>query len=234
MAKANGLPGLYIVLDGIIGCGKGAQINELKKHLPTDFPNSDIVFTYEPGGNPEADKLRQRLKHEQMLPDEEMYLFAESRSITLPQVVAPVLARGGVVISDRSFTTSLAYQAFGGRDLGFAKVWQANENAVNGLFPDLVIHLKGDIKTCLERSSLKDQPDKFDAEGMEFWRKCDDGFEKMIDCLKILMPDTQVLQIKDLEGKLSIEETRVLMQEGLYPILKEHFHEGRILNERQV
>lgn len=95
MARANGLPGLYIVLDGIIGCGKSAQIRELKNHLPADFSGSDFIFTYEPGGNPEADVLRQRLKHEKMSPNDEMNLFAESRSITLPKVVAPVLARGG-------------------------------------------------------------------------------------------------------------------------------------------
>lgn len=86
---------MYIVLDGIIGCGKGAQIGEFKRDLPLDFPGLDVVFTYEPGGNAEADKLRQRLKYEKMSAEEEMRLFAESRAITVPQVVVPVLARGG-------------------------------------------------------------------------------------------------------------------------------------------
>lgn len=95
MAKANGLSGLYIVTDGIIGCGKSVQNKELKIHLPLDFPEAGLLFTYEPGGNPEADLLRQRLKHEKMSSVDEMKLFAESRSITLPQVVVPALARGG-------------------------------------------------------------------------------------------------------------------------------------------
>lgn len=95
MAKANGLSGLYIVTDGIIGCGKSAQNKELKAHLPLDFPQAEFLFTYEPGGNPEADLLRQKLKNEKMTPVNEMRLFAESRSITLPQVVVPALAMGG-------------------------------------------------------------------------------------------------------------------------------------------
>jgi|SRR3990172_988215 len=232
MARANGFPGLYVVFDGIIGCGKSAQIKELKKHLFMDFPGQDIVFTYEPGGNEEADKLRQRLKYENMSGEEEVEIFAQSRSITIPKVVIPVLERKGILISDRSFTTSLAYQGFGGRNLGADKVWKANEPVVNGVFPDILVYLKVGVEECLRRSA-GENPDKFDREGQDFWMKTSEGFEKMTEFLKTISPNTKIFQITDPEGKLSIEQTRLAIREGLYPeieaILK---REGKIVRER--
>lgn len=233
MSKANNFPGLYMVFDGIIGCGKSAQIGELKRHLPLDFPHSDIVFTYEPGGNVETDKLRQRLKYEQMSGEDEMRLFAQSRAITIPEVIVPVLERGGLVISDRSFTTSLAYQAFGGRDLGADRVWQANKEAINGVYPDILVYLKVGIEASLRRSN-GDKPDKFDMEGRAFWEKNVDGFSKMIDFLGVISPNTKVVQINDPEGKLTIEQTRLLVKEMVYPEIENtQLREGRVTREQQ-
>lgn len=112
MAKANGLSGLYIVTDGIIGCGKSAQNSELKKHLPLDFPQGNFVFTYEPGGNEEADLIRQKLKYEEMSPDEEMRLFAKSRSITIPQIVVPALTRGGYCLIRQKCNNKFSLSSF--------------------------------------------------------------------------------------------------------------------------
>lgn len=232
MSKANGLPGVYVVLDGIIGCGKSTQIKELKKHLPLDFPQADIVFTYEPGGNPEADLLRQKLKYEKMLPEDEAKLFVESRSITLPKIVVPVLERGGIIISDRNLTTSFAYQAFG-RELGIDKVWQINKAAVNGIFPDIVFYMNIGRKACFKRSGSED-PDKFDAEDVKFWDRTIKGYSEMIKFLKQISPETRVIQVNDLEGKLPIEETRQVIKRELYPILGSYLGEGRIIRDRQV
>lgn len=94
--------------------------------------------------------------------------------------------------------------------------------------------MKGDIATCLKRSSISDVPDKFDGEDLDFWRKCDKGFEKMIDFLKDLTQETKVIQIVDLEGKMSIGETKLAVKKELYPILRQWADEGRIVRDRQV
>lgn len=232
MAKANGLDGLYIVFDGIVGCGKSEQIRQLKQYLPLDFPQGNFVFTYEPGGNPEADVLRQKVKFEKMSPFDEMNTFAESRSITIPQVIIPALGGGGVVLSDRAFTTSLTYQAFG-RDLGMETVWNANKNAVGKIFPDLLVYIKVGLEASLKRSA-GENPDKFDGEARDFWNKVILGYDHMISFLKEISPETKVIQIDDPEGVMSIEETRLSIKSELYPILKDHFHEGRILRDRQM
>ena len=219
MARANNLPGLYIVFDGIIGCGKSEQIRQLKKHLPLDFPKREFVFTYEPGGTPDTEELRTRLKHNLMTPEEEMNLFVKSRSITIPKVIIPALKRGGVIISDRSFTTSLAYQAWG-RGLGIDRVWRVNQEAIRGIYPDILVHLKVGIETCLHRSFSGDKPDKFDKEGKGFWEKTNTGFDKMIEFLKELSPNTSIIQINDPEGTLSVEETRLAIKRDLYPLIE--------------
>lgn len=219
MQNPHGEPGLYIVLDGIIGCGKSAQIHVLKDRLLYDFPNHRFVFTYEPGGTPEADVIRQKLIHEQMSGEEEVKLLIASRAITLPTVVRPALARGDVVISDRSVTTSLAYQGFGGRGLGGDAVWQANKEIVGNTLPDLIIWLNVGIETALARSASQD-PDKFDKEDREFWEKNIRGFENMIEFIKKISPLTRVLRIDDSNGSLSIEQIAELIRETLYPLIR--------------
>lgn len=229
---ANNLPGYYVVLDGIVGCGKSKQNELLKKYLPLDFPTLSLTFTYEPGGNPEADKIRQRLKQEKMDPELEMELFARSRAITLPQVVAPVLARGGVVLSDRSVTTSLAYQAFG-RELGMNKVWEANKRAVNGIFPDLVIWMNVNRDICLQRSGSENS-DKFDKENLAFWDRTISGFEEMLMFMKEISPKTETITINDIEGRLGIEDMRTQIKRELYPRLNIFLgKEGQVIRKRQ-
>ena len=232
MIEVNGLSGLYIVVDGIVGCGKSEQIKQLKEHLGLDFSERDFLFTYEPGGNPEADVLRQKVKFEKMSPVEEAKTFAESRAITIPQVVVPFLAREGVVVSDRSFTTSLAYQAFG-RGLGINKVWEANEKAVGKIFPDVLVYMNVGLEASLKRSS-GENPDKFDKEARGFWHKVVPGYAKMICFLKEISPNTKVIQIDDPKGEMNIEVMRLAIKSELYPIIREHLHEGRISRDRQV
>lgn len=231
MAEANNLPGLYVVLDGIVGCGKSAQTDELKKHLPEDFPGTKFLFTYEPGGTPEADKLRKRLKHETMSGEEEAKLFAESRAITTPKLIVPALLRKKVVISDRSVTTSLAYQGFG-RNLGIEHVWETNKDVVNGIFPDVLIYINVGIEAALARSK-GDNPDKFDDENISFWERNVKGYDAMIKFLKEISPETKVIRIDDPEGKLSIEQTRLFIKEKLYPLIEEAGREGQIVRKRQ-
>jgi dTMP kinase len=222
MGASNNLPGLYVVFDGIIGCGKSAQIEILKSILPQEFPKLEFTFTYEPGGNNEADQIRSQLKSMQMDPIFEMNLFAASRKITLSEIVKPALINGNIVISDRSFTTSLAYQAFGGRNLGLDLVWEANEKIVNGLYPDVLVYLNVGIDAALERSKSKD-PDKFDKEGRAFWEENVVGYSKMINFLKEISPNTIVMEIIDQNGDKSVDQISEMVKEKLFPEIEKNW-----------
>jgi dTMP kinase len=233
MAKANGLSGLYIVLDGIVGTGESEQGRQLKSHLSLDFPQGDFLFTYEPGGNPEADLLRQKVKFEKMSPVEEMRIFAKSRSITIPKVVIPALLEGQIVISDRSVTTSLAYQAFG-RELGIHRVWEENKKAICGVLPDVVVWMNVGLEACLKRSAGQN-PDKFDAEDRIFWTRTINGYSQMLHFLKSINSDIKTIQIDDLNGSMNIEQMRLAIKERLYPYIENNLgSEGRIVRDRQI
>lgn len=139
------------------------------------YPEREIIYTCEPGGTDISEVIRNIVQVREF--EEEMdfmcetYLYAVSRAQSLRQVVMPVLKNDGIVVADRSFITSIAYQGFS-RELGFDKVWEVNKAAVNGIFPDVVFYINVPAKLGLSRC--------FDKEGDKFERKTCDFFEKAI------------------------------------------------------
>ena len=160
MKPNNPYSGFYVVLEGIIGAGKSTQAGLLLDSLSKKFPEIKVVSTFEPGGTSKANELRQILKYQTLGSLEEAILFAKARQSTLSEVVRPALSEGSLVISDRSFLTSLAYQGFG-REVGLEDVWDINKNIVGDTLPDCIIYLDIGLGPSQERSG-KDNPDKFD------------------------------------------------------------------------
>ena len=99
--------GLYIAFEGVIGSGKSTQSKLLQKYLEKTIKDKLILATKEPGGSEIANEIRKTVQgthiQEAMDPVCEAYLYAASRAQTLRTVVKPILDKGGIVISDRSF-----------------------------------------------------------------------------------------------------------------------------------
>lgn len=134
-------PGLFIAFEGGDGAGKSTQAALLTQSL-TDAGHS-VVRTREPGGTPVGEKLRSLvLDHGQGEIDArcEALIFAAARAAHTVQVIAPAVARGEIVISDRYIDSSIAYQG-AGRGLGTSEVQQINEWATENLWPDLTVLL---------------------------------------------------------------------------------------------
>jgi len=173
---------MYIVFEGIVGTGKSTLANKLLSYLQVRL-DKEVVLTREPGGTEIADTIRNVVQgiefEEEMEPICEAYLYAASRAQSLRKVVRPVLERGGVVISDRSFLSSLTNQAFG-RELGFDRVYGINREAIRDLMPDLIIYLVFDIEKGMERAFDK-KGDKFERMGEDvyrsFYKRVSDGYE---------------------------------------------------------
>jgi dTMP kinase len=105
---------MYIVFEGMVGSGKSTQSKRLFDYLKEKYPDWNIIHVREPGSTIIAQEIRllaqAREFEEEMYPICEAYLYAAARAQLLHTVVHPTLDAGGIVISDRSFITSLAYQ----------------------------------------------------------------------------------------------------------------------------
>lgn len=173
--------GKYIVFEGVVGTGKTTQSKLLAGYLRERFPDREIVWTREPGGSEIAEAIRTVVQGtpftESMNPISEAYLFAAARAQSLRTAVLPVLERGGIVISDRSFLSSLAFQG-GGRGLGSDLVLKINTIAIEGSIPDAVIFLDMPVSQGVARAHDA-RGDKFESLPLDFAERCADGYRAM-------------------------------------------------------
>lgn len=192
--------GLYIVFEGLVGCGKSTQSKILVEKLKKIFPKRKIIWTREPGGTDIAEVIRKVVQgteySEKMNYICEQYLYAASRAQTLRSVVKPVLDEGGIVVSDRSFFTSLTNQGFG-RNLGLSLVLKINEVAIESFWPDLVLYLETNITDALNKTYDK-SGDKFENLGVSFYKKVKSGYK--------ILANKYPKIVKTVDGTGTIEE----------------------------
>ncbi|MBU4227679.1 dTMP kinase [bacterium] len=145
--------GLFITFEGLEGCGKTTQAKMLfdfliKQKIPS-------IYTKEPGGTKIGDKIRKILldqKNDGMDYKTEMLLFLASRAENVRLIILPALEEGKVVISDRFYDSTTAYQGYGrGIDLKITK--HLNNLVVGKAIPDLTFILDIDPYEGLRRSA---------------------------------------------------------------------------------
>jgi dTMP kinase len=148
---------LFIVFEGIEGCGKTTQIKLLGDFL--DSRNIAYTLTREPGGTPIGEAIRKIFLHSDnaaMLPLTELILVTAARVQHIHQVISPALAAGQVVICDRFFTATVAYQGYAG-GVNLDLITQSHELFCGGLQPDLTILLDCPVATGLARSRSRNK-----------------------------------------------------------------------------
>ncbi|MBX4187602.1 MAG: dTMP kinase [Candidatus Doudnabacteria bacterium] len=132
--------GFYLVFEGPNRSGKTTQSNKLTEFMKEKYTNKEILVTREPGAGPGQSEIANDIRDivqgqvaqsfsEPMNPYAEACLYAASRAQTLRMVIAPALERGAIVVADRSFISSLAFQG-AGRELGIESVLELNRNAI--------------------------------------------------------------------------------------------------------
>ncbi|GHU77307.1 hypothetical protein AGMMS49992_24770 [Clostridia bacterium] len=167
--------GLFITLEGIDGAGKTTQMPLLAERL--GLMGFEVVTTREPGGCALAERIReitQDTSNIGMTAEAEAYLFAASRAQHVREVIAPALARGAIVISDRFVDSSVAYQG-GGRELGLRNVQQLNEMALGACLPDLTLLFMVDPTTALLRRGIATRLDRMERAGEAFFQRVYDA-----------------------------------------------------------
>jgi len=171
--------GRLITIEGVEGVGKSTNIALVRTLL--EERGYEVVLTREPGGTQTGERIREILldKEEQaMTAMTELLLMFAARSQHVSEVIAPALAAGRWVISDRFTDSSYAYQG-GGRELGIETV-AALESLVLGDFrPDLTIVLDVDVATGLERATRESEADRFESEQASFFQRVRETFLRL-------------------------------------------------------
>ncbi|MEI8239823.1 MAG: dTMP kinase [Actinomycetota bacterium] len=166
--------GRYIVFEGSEGCGKSTHAARLATAL-------GAVLTRETGGTPIGQRIRDLLHDTSvtdLAPRAEALLTAADRAQHIAQVVAPSLAVGHHVVSDRSLYSALAYQGYG-RGQSVDDVRRLNEWAVDGHWPHLVLLLDVDVELLEARMRKREHLDRFEQEDIDFHARVRDGYRRM-------------------------------------------------------
>jgi dTMP kinase len=186
---------VYIAIDGIRCCGKSTQVAELEKRIRLNYPQLPLLVTKEPGGTEKSEIMRHVLvdppesKGSALLPRTNILLFAASRCQTVGEKIAPALARGEMVLSDRCVLSSDCYQGYGDLDencdYGWQYIHRLNNWAVGGVFPDLVIvpEISPELsKERVEERAVRDN--LYDKKPLEYYQRVSFAYKKLGELLK--------------------------------------------------
>ena len=167
---------LFIVFEGLDGSGKSTQQQLLNDKLQSD-KISNISFR-EPGSTVIGEKIVKILQSDQELsPLSELLLFYVSRSAIIEEKIKPALANYDVVICDRYFYSSVAYQGYGrGMNIGFIN--QINDEVVKNIIPDLIFYMDISWEEKKKRKGININ-DRFEKEDRVFHNKVRSGYKSM-------------------------------------------------------
>jgi dTMP kinase len=178
--------GKFITFEGIDGCGKSTQLTLLTRYLAErGIPH---IATREPGGTRIGKRIRAVLlevSDERVEPLTELLLYAADRAQHVRQLILPALAAGQIVLCDRYFDATIAYQGYG-RGFDLPMVEQLMVLATGGLKPDLTLLFDLDVQVGLSRvhrrsaahttAQTAEQPDRLDLEPLEFHERVRQGY----------------------------------------------------------
>src|SRR4030042_4158336 len=172
--------GIFITFEGIDGSGKTTQIDLLHNFLKNS--GFDVVVTREPGGTDIGDKIREILldsKNTGMSYRAETLLFLASRAELVSKVIQPSLNQGKIVICDRFFDSTVAYQGIA-RQLGAEKILDMSLWATENIIPDLTFLLSIDVWECENRiKNGKKKKDRIEKEEIDFKSKIQEGYMQL-------------------------------------------------------
>lgn len=169
---------MFITFEGLDCSGKSTQAKLLFESLKSR--NFKCVLLREPGGTKISEKIRKILLDKNlkdMTALTEFMLFSASRSQLVSEVIKPFLEKNYIVICDRYFDSSTAYQAYGGK-LDLRKVRTINHFCTGGLKPDLTFLIDLKPQDCLKRISGR-LADRMENKNISYFKRVYKGFKKI-------------------------------------------------------
>jgi dTMP kinase len=170
------MKGVFLSFEGIEGTGKSTQARLLADCLRDQ--GYTVVKTAEPGGTQISLKIRElllSLDSRGMDHVTELLLYNAARVQHIKEVIAPSLARGEIVITDRFSDSTLAYQGYG-RGIDRQVIDALDAVSTGCMRPDLTVLLDVDVETGLRRNKEMNKNDRLELEDIAFHQRVRRGF----------------------------------------------------------
>jgi len=172
--------GAFITFEGDDGCGKTSTIGEIAPTLMK--MGVSVLSVHEPGGTQISEQIRGVLSahgNHMISPRTEALLFQGARAQLVDEKILPWLKAGGVVLSDRFYDSTLAYQGYA-RGLDMGELRQLIKFATGGLKPDLTLFFDVQPEIGLARASGRGEMDRLDLEKLPFHKKVYEGYQALM------------------------------------------------------
>jgi dTMP kinase len=175
------LSGHFITFEGPDGSGKTSQLKLAAAWLEnTGVP---LLITREPGGTPIGEEIRKLVhdtQHTEMAYEAEILLYSASRAQHVAEVIIPALKQGKIVLCDRFFDSTYAYQGYG-RGLPMEPLRLITQFATQKLTPDLTLYLDISPEIGIQRrESGGDILNRLDREKLDFHYRVREGYLALI------------------------------------------------------
>lgn len=210
------MAGRFITFEGTEGGGKSTQISLLATRLRER--GLTVRTLREPGGTPIGEEIRHTLQHsaqnQAMTPEAELLLMNASRAQLVREVIRPALRAGEVVLCDRFYDSTVAYQGYG-RGLDLDTVRRVIAFAVGDTRPDLTIllHVPIDISEARRKTREAKQRDRMEELDRKFFERVEAGF-KAIAALELK-------RVHVIDATVAIEEVQARIWALVAPLISD-------------
>ena len=172
------MKGLFITFEGTEGSGKTTQISLLAERLRS--MGCGVRTLREPGGTPIGEEIRHTLKHSPanhaMTPEAELLLMNASRAQLVREVIRPALTSGKIVLCDRFYDSTMAYQGYG-QGLGREVVETIHRVVLGAFKPDLTLILDLPVEAGLGRAEARGTVNRYERMDSAFHQRLRQGFQ---------------------------------------------------------
>ena len=193
--------GKFITLEGIDGAGKSTHVQRVADYLRAK--GKSVVVTREPGGTALGETLRAVLLSQAMDIETETLLMFAARREHIARVIAPALAEGRWVVSDRFTDATYAYQGSGG-GLSRDRIAALERWSQGSLKPDLTLLFDAPVHIALARLP-RDRADRFESESRSYFERVRSGY------LERAAADPDRMRIID--SKMPLAEVKKVVEE---------------------
>lgn len=213
MTNLQKLKGKFITFEGVEGAGKSTQSKLLVEYLNNN--GIQAVWTREPGGCEGAEEIRKLLISGSVNKWDgitELLLMYAARRDHTEKKIKPLLAEGKVVVSDRYFDSTVAYQGYG-HQLDLSKIKAVQKVVLENFKPDATIILDLNVQEGLNRTATRGDTNRFEEMNLDFHTRVRQGFQKIAE------EEKERVKIINVERK-SIEDLQKEIINHLNAIIK--------------